>query len=57
MHLELSFGKFYQDFIFKVKLNLKKKENKDKIVDIDVNDYIYPFEEQLKELNFNGRVK
>ncbi|CAF4501406.1 unnamed protein product, partial [Rotaria sp. Silwood2] len=30
-----------------------KKENTKKIVDIYVNNYIYPFEEQLKELNLN----
>ncbi|CAF1307889.1 unnamed protein product [Rotaria sordida] len=53
IHLELSFGKFYQDFIFKVKLNLFKIKTKDKIIDIDVNNYLYPLEEQLKELNLS----
>ena len=43
----------YQDFIFKVKLDLEKKRKYKKIVDIDVNNYIYPFEEQLKELDLN----
>ncbi len=55
-HLELSFGKFYQNFFFKVKFNLFKIKPQDKIINIDVNNCIYPFEKQLKELNLSLNI-
>jgi hypothetical protein len=34
-------------------MTCRNERVKDKILDIDVNDFIYPLEEQLKELNLN----